>query len=101
MGGVAQRDSISATAFLNLRSPFGLFVSAFKNPFRGNGDRGSKRTYRQWQCLSVIVKIPERPRNPDFHASEGALFICLRACGSFQRNTLRIVIGLAMFTREA
>ena len=43
MGGVAQQDSISATAFLNLRSPFGLFVSAFKNPFPGNGDRGSKR----------------------------------------------------------
>jgi hypothetical protein len=55
----------------------------------------------QWQCLSVIVKIPERPRNPDFPASEGPIFICLRACGSFQRNTLRVVIGLAMFTREA
>jgi hypothetical protein len=28
---------------LNLRSPFELFVSAFKNPFPGNGDCGSKR----------------------------------------------------------
>jgi hypothetical protein len=29
------------------------------------------------------------------------VFICLRACGSFQRNTLYIVIGLATITREA
>ena len=43
------------------------------------------RSYRQWQCLSMIVKIPERPRNPDFPASEGPIFISLRACGSFQR----------------
>ena len=31
--------------------------------------RGSQRplrSYREWQCLSVIVKIPEWPRNPDF-----------------------------------
>ena len=31
--------------------------------------RGSQRplrSYRQWQSLSVIVKIPEWPRNPDF-----------------------------------
>jgi hypothetical protein len=49
----------------------------------------------------MIVKIPERLGNPDFPALEGPIFICLRACGSFQRNTLRIVIGLAMFTREA
>ena len=55
----------------------------------------------QQQCLSVIVKIPEWPRNPDFSASEGPVFICLRACGSFQRNTLYIGIGLATLTREA
>jgi hypothetical protein len=29
------------------------------------------------------------------------LFYCQRACGSFQRNTLRIVICLARVTREA
>ena len=51
--------------------------------------------------LSVIVKIPEWRRNPDFPAPEGPISICLRACGSFQRNTLRIVIVLATLTREA
>jgi hypothetical protein len=51
--------------------------------------------------LSVIVKILERPRNPDFPASEGPIFARLRACGSFQRKTLHIVIGLAALTREA
>ena len=40
------------------------------------------------QCLSVFVRIPERPRNPDFPAPEGPIFTRLRTCGSFQRNTL-------------
>jgi GAF domain-containing protein len=43
MGGVVYRDSVSATAFLNLHSRFGRFVSALKIPFPGNGDFGSKR----------------------------------------------------------
>jgi hypothetical protein len=66
--------------------------------------RGSERplwSYRQWQCLSVIVKIREWPRNPDFAAPEDPILISLRACGSFQRNTLYIGIGLATPTHEA
>jgi hypothetical protein len=43
MGGVVYRDSVSATAFLNLHSRFGRFVSVLKIPFPGNGDFGSKR----------------------------------------------------------
>ena len=49
----------------------------------------------------VIMKIPERPRNPNFPAPEGPIFTRLRNCGSFQRNTLHIVSGLATLTREA
>jgi hypothetical protein len=41
------------------------------------------------------------PRNPDFTAPEGPILICLRACGSFQRNALYSGIGLVTLTREA
>ncbi len=43
IGGVAQRDFVSAPASLNLQGRFGLFVSALKIPFPRNGDFGSKR----------------------------------------------------------
>ena len=43
LAGVVSRDFVSATVSLNLRSRFGLFVSALKIPFPGNGDFGSKR----------------------------------------------------------
>jgi hypothetical protein len=43
IGRVVERDSVSATALLNLPSAFELFVSAFRNSFPGNGDVGSKR----------------------------------------------------------
>jgi hypothetical protein len=46
------------------------------------------RSYRQWQCLWVIVKIPNWSWNPDFPALKGLILICLRASGSFQRNML-------------
>jgi putative tryptophan/tyrosine transport system substrate-binding protein len=51
---------------LNLQRPFGLFVSAFKNPFPGNGDRGSSLSQtanllddRQHDCPGVFIKTRE------------------------------------------
>jgi hypothetical protein len=38
------------------------------------GSQRPLRLYRQWQCLSLILKIPEWPRNPDFRAPEGPIF---------------------------
>jgi hypothetical protein len=35
------RDFVSAAAHLNLRARFGLFISALKIPFPGNGDFSS------------------------------------------------------------
>jgi hypothetical protein len=46
---------------LNLRSPFGLFVSAFKNPFPGNGDRSRKDTVRR-RSLRNLRAIALRDR---------------------------------------
>src|SRR4029077_7678223 len=60
--------------------------------------RGSQRplrSYRQWQSLSVIVKIPEKRRNPDFPAPEGPIF--------YLSARLWIIPNehAPMFTREA
>ncbi len=42
IGGVAQRDFVSAPASLNLQGRFGLFVSAPKIPFPRNGEIGAE-----------------------------------------------------------
>jgi hypothetical protein len=47
------------------------------------------------------LKHGGRLRNPDFPASKGPIFTRLRACGSFQINTVHIVTGLATLTRAA
>ena len=60
--------------------------------------RGSQRplrSYRQWQCLSVIVKIPEWPRNPDFPAPEGPIFYLSARLWIIPKK------HAPMFTREA
>jgi hypothetical protein len=47
---------------LNLRSPFELFVAAFKNPFPGNGDCGSKKPGST--PLGAMAKIAFSRRSP-------------------------------------
>ena len=60
--------------------------------------RGSQRplrSYRQWQGLSVIVKIPEWRRNPDFPAPEGPIFYLSARLWIIPKK------HAPMFTREA
>src|SRR5262249_37355987 len=69
-------------------SGFG-YLEASKTPFQPD---------RRWQgCRD----LRSREAAPDFPWPEAPTFTRLRACGSFQRDTLHIVIGLAALTREA
>ena len=50
-----------------------------------SGQIGTGRVYRD-------LRSRVGRRNPDFSAPEGPIFTCLRACGSFQRNTLPFAV---------
>jgi hypothetical protein len=47
------------------------------------------------------VKIPQGPRNPDSPAPKGPVFYLFARLWIISRNTLILVLGLAMLTREA
>jgi hypothetical protein len=88
LGWIVQRDCpiemratmrfVSATASLNLRSRFGLFVSALKIPFPGNGDFGSKRPVRMRGLLGQ--KAEHEVLAGPFHRQVGEA-LCLASTG--------------------
>jgi hypothetical protein len=71
-------------------SGFG-YPEAYKTPFQSD---------RRWQGLSGFAKSGVAAKSWSSPAGRPH-FTRLRACGSFQRNTFHIVIGLATLTREA
>jgi hypothetical protein len=60
MGGVVYRNSVSATAFLNLHSRFGRFVSALKIPFPGKQRLQFEETRFDCGIIAVLVSARER-----------------------------------------
>jgi hypothetical protein len=85
---------VSATASLNIRSGFGLFVSALKIPFPGNRDFGSKRLGSNTLIIAASLK----------HSRLGGE-ICLAGCEiHWNRNVLvddqPFALGLAQNVRQ-